>query len=210
MESLEREIYGPFAFGQSPYRVKGLAYLGLRDSFDKRVPGGMRGVVARIGRTEVEAFFEQHFLPSSTYDILPLIEASQTAARICGVPWREFVRVGSRLQAERDLNGVYRAFLRLATPKLVVDRIPRILMQYMTFGAVEGQMTAPRRFEGVSRGLPRPVAPWMLAIAEGFVPILLETAGAKDAALLSHPPTVEEGSGAGLEHLTTRFSVSWV
>lgn len=201
-------IYGTFEVGASPFRVKGVAYQGLRASFDARVPGGLEGVVARIDRPELTAFFAQPFLPSSTYDILPLLEASQSAARACGTPWREFVRAGSRLQAERDLGGVYRTLLRLASPRMVVDRIPRILTQYLSFGEVKGALTADTHWEAESRGIPQPVSSWMHAIAEGFVPVLLEAAGAKDVAMVFRPFSVE-GRSAGVDLIHARFSVTW-
>jgi hypothetical protein len=203
------EIYGPFEPGQSPFRAKGTTYLALYASFDKRVPGGSEAVFSRIEDARVIAFFEQRFLASSTYDILPMLEASKLAAKIAGAPWREFVRGGAKFTAERDLNGVYRVLLKLASPRMVVERLPRILVQYFTFGHVEGHFSGPTRYEAIARGIPKPVAPWLTHAAEGFVPTVMGAAGAKDAAVIVHPFDVEDHV-QGMEMHTTRFSVSWV
>ena len=202
-------LYGPFRPGESPFRIKGTAYQGLFASFDQRVPGGSKGVLARLEDPTVARFFEQPFLAGSTYDLLPLLEASQLAARVAGVPWREFVKGGARLQAERDLRGIYRMLLKLASPRMLVERLPRLLVQYFTFGSVEGRFSGETRFEGAARGIPAPVAPWLAAICEGFVPTVMAAAGAPDSAVLIHP-FEEDGEEQGMALLTTRFSVSWI
>lgn len=202
------DIYGPFAPGESPFRTKGTGYLGLFDSFDRRVPGGKKAVFARLADPRVAAFFAQRFLASSTYDLLPLLDASMTAAKITNVPWREFVRGGARIQAERDLDGVYKVLLRVASARLVVERLPRILVQYFNFGAVEGRFSGEKRFEARIRGVPRPVAPWLTAIGEGFVPVVMQAAGAASSVVLVHP-FEHDGEAHGMETTSARFSVSW-
>jgi hypothetical protein len=206
---MAHEIYGPFVPGESPFRTKGTAYLGLLASFDRRVPGGSKAVLARLENPDTITFFSQRFLASSTYDILPLLEASQLAAKVAGTPWREFVRGGARFQAERDLNGVYKVLLRVASVRLVVERIPRILGQYFNFGEVDGSFVGEKRYEARVRGVPRSVGVWLSAIGEGFVPVLMEAAGAKEVAVLIHP-FATDGRVQGMETLTTRFSVSWI
>lgn len=205
---MAHEIYGPFAPGESPFRTKGTAYLGLLASFDRRVPGGSKAVLERLTDPRVAAFFGRRFLASSMYDVLPLLEASMLAAKIAGVPWREFVRGGARFQAERDLSGVYRMLLRVASPTLVVERLARILVQYFDFGEVEGEFTGMTRFEARVRGVPRPVAPWLTAIGEGFIPVVMKAAGAQKTSVLVHP-FEPSGHVRGMEVASARFRVTW-
>ncbi len=169
-----------FAAGASPFRVKGHVYQGLFESTDKRCPGGVAAVLPRLADEELQTFFQQKFLAASFYDLLPLLEFGREAAHLAGVPYSSYVRGGARLQAEKDVNGLYRALLRLASPNLVVSRMPRALVQYMNFGQAEGRMTAERTFEIVVRGVPEAVQVWLTAAAEGFVPYVLETAGATE------------------------------
>lgn len=202
-------IFGDFAPGTSPFRAKGTVYQGLFASFDRRVPGGSRAVLERIEDRDVLAFFDQRFLAGSTYDVLPLLEASQVSSRVAGIPWREFVRGGARFQAERDLNGVYKVLLRLAAPRIVVERLPRVLIQYFNFGKVSGSFSGPTRYEAAAHAIPRPVAPWLGAVAEGFIPHVMTAAGAKEVAVIVHPFT-SDGEAHGMELLAARFSVTWV
>jgi hypothetical protein len=181
-----------FAAGASPYRVKGHVYHGLFESTDKRCPGGVEAVLRRLADEELHAFFQQKFLAASFYDLLPLLEFGREAAHLAGVPYSSYVRGGARLQAEKDVNGLYRAMLRLASPSLVVTRMPRVLVQYMNFGRAEGRMTDERTFEIVVRGVPDVVQVWLTAAAEGFVPYVLETAGAKDVSSRAIRATPDE------------------
>ncbi len=205
---MRHELYGPFVPGEGPFRVKGVVYQGLVASFDARVPGGSVGVFSSLDDPDTKRFFETRFLAGSTYDFLPLLEASMAAARIAGQSWREFVRGGARLQAERDMKGVYRMFLKLASPSLVVERLPRILMQYFAFGRVSGELAKPGRYEARIEGIPKPVSPWLGAAAEGFMPFVMATAGAKDLRFVIHPSS-SSGDVRGMELVTTRFAIIW-
>ncbi|MCA9590501.1 MAG: hypothetical protein KC657_34595 [Myxococcales bacterium] len=195
--------------GSSPFRTKGVAYQGLFESFDARVPGGARGAIALLPR-ETQTFFDQPFLAGSMYDILPLLELSRQGALLCDVSWREFVREGARRQADRDTRGVYRFMLRVASPKLVVERLPRVMVQYFDFGDVSGEHDPEGRlrYEASVRDLPEPVAPWLSAVGEGFIPVVMERAGARDVSVLVHPSR-PCGVRAGVRLLEARFAVKW-
>jgi hypothetical protein len=206
---VHHELYGPFTPGTSPFRTKGTAYQGLCASFDRRVPGGSTAVFSRLEDPVVGRFFDQQFLAGSTYDILPLLEASMLAAKVASQPWREFVRGGAAFQAERDLNGVYKVLLKLASPRLVVERLPRVLVQYFNFGRVSGSFSGKTRYEASAHGIPKPVAPWLAAVGEGFIPKVMTAAGAKEVAVLAHP-FERDGTEQGMDILSTRFSVTWL
>jgi hypothetical protein len=186
-----------------------VAYQGLLESFDARVPGGAKEAIALLS-PETAAFFDQPFLAGSMYDILPLLDLSRQGALLCQVSWREFVREGARRQAERDTSGVYRFMLRLASPKLVVERLPRVMVQYFDFGEVSGEHDPEgrTRFDASVRGLPEPVAPWLSAVGEGFIPVVMRRAGARDVSVLVHPPR-PCGLQAGVRLLEARFAVKW-
>lgn len=205
-----------FTAGQSPYKVKGHVYEGLFESTDKRCPGGVAAVLPRLADPALLAFFGQRFLASSSYDLLPLLEFGREAAHLAGVPYSTYVRGGARLQAEKDVNGLYRALLRLASPSLVVARMPRVMMQYMTFGNAAGRMLDERTYEILVRGVPEPVQVWLTAAAEGFVPFVLETAGAKNVvtrAVRAVPDEQSAGTvspaGTGVPLVTGGLIAKW-
>lgn len=205
---MRSELYGPFVPGEGPFRVKGVAYQGLIASFDARVPGKAAGVFAKLEDPDARRFFEQPFLAGSTYDIFPLLDASQLAARVVDQSWREFVRGGARLQAERDLKGVYRLFLKLATPSLVVERLPRILVQYFAFGSLSGELVSKTRYEARVRGVPKQVATWLGSVGEGFVPVVMSTTGAAEPRFVIHP-SEPDGSAHGIDLVSARFAIVW-
>jgi hypothetical protein len=204
------DLYGPFVPGASPFRAKGTAYRGLIASLDSRVPGGSAAVFERLKDPDTKAFFAQTFLAGSTYDVLPLLEASMLAAKVAGQAWFPFVRGGAKFQADRDLNGVYKVMLRLASPRLVVERLPRVLVQYFNFGSVAGEFSAASktRYEASAHGIPKPVAPWLATIAEGFIPVVMSAAGAMKTSVLVHP-FERESSVQGMDVCTARFSITW-
>lgn len=198
----------PFEPGASPFRVKGTTYLGLLGRFERDVPGGIRNVLDRIDDPRVAEFLGQPFLPSSMYDIFPLLDAGIVGARIVGKSYRTFVREGAAYQADRDMSGVYRVLLRLASPRRAVERIPRIFMQYVDFGDIGGSLTSDTRFEGVISGIPQPVCPWIQGVFEGFTPVVLRRAGATQASVIFRPFEPQRTTGR-VQLMTAAMSVSW-
>lgn len=197
-----------FSPGKSPFRTKGNVYRALFESADSRVPGGAAAVLARIDDPELRAFYDQPFLAASTYDILPIVPFGMAGARILDVPYAEFVRGGAEFTAKRDMSGIYRVLLKLASPERVAARLPRILSQYFDFGRIEGHFPAPRTYEATAFGLPRPLALWMTSVAHGFVPVVMEKAGARNVSVRIRPPT-DPTVEHGITLVTASFEVGW-
>jgi hypothetical protein len=201
-------VTSTFAPGDGPFRAKGTVYLGLLDSTNHRCPGGVDRVLENLESPEVRRFFEQRFLASSRYDIFPFLPFSRTAARLAGMPFLLYAKEGARFQAVRDTQGVYRFLLKLASPRLVAERLPRTFMQYFDFGTVEGRSLGEREFEVVGRGIPEPIAEWLITVIEGFVPVAMQLAGARAIATRVDPP-VREGSLHGVPLVSSRLHLRW-
>jgi hypothetical protein len=198
-------VYPP---GSSPFKTKGNVYRALFESADARVPGGRAAVLARIEDPALLAFYNQSFLAASTYDILPIVPFGVAGAKIVDLPYGEFVRGGAEFTARRDMHGIYRVLLRLASPERVAARLPRILSQYFAFGRIDGHFPRPKTYEATASGLPRPLALWLTSVAHGFVPVVIEKAGGRDVSLRIKPftnPTVEQG----VTLVTASFEVTW-
>ncbi len=206
--SYDRCVESRFPPGASPFRAKGNVYRALLESADKRVPGGREAVLALIDDPVLRAFYLQPFLAASSYDIFPLIPFGVAGAKILGVPYGEFVRGGAEFTALRDMNGIYRVLLKLASPEMVIARIPRILAQYFDFGSVEGQFRGERSYEATARGLPKPIAFWLTNIAHGFIPVVLEKAGARRVDMRVRNPT-ETHVEHGVQLVDVSFDVRW-
>lgn len=204
---MSRAPYGPFEPGKSPFRTKGNVYQNVVASYDERVPGGYAGVIADLD-PDVRRFFEQRFEATATYDLFPILDIGQAAARRMGVEWLDFVRSGARIQAERDLKGIYRLFLKVASPRIIASRLPRIIIQYFTFGSVSGAFASDKTYDASVNGIPRPFVPWIGACAEGFIPTAMAAAGAKETAVVLLP-FAHEGEEQGMELCSAKFSVTW-
>jgi hypothetical protein len=198
-----------FLPGEGQFRAKGLLYKGLVASTDARCPGGYSAVLARIEDGPLKDFLAQSFLAASLYDVMPLIAFSKMAAQVANVPHSKYARDGARFAANRDINGVHRFFLKLASPKLVADRLPRLMLQYFDFGRVESAALGPRSYEIVAHEIPEPVAHWLMLMIEGFVPVALQIAGAKSVVAKIDTPE-PDGSTKGVALVSTRLHLTWI
>ncbi len=197
-----------FPPGESPFRTKGNVYHALFESADKRVPGGRKAVLELIDDPKLLAFYEQKFLAASYYDIFPIIPFGQAGAKIVGLSYTEYVRRGAEFTAHRDMHGIYKVLLKLASPESVLQRLPRILSQYLDFGRIEGQFTEPKRYEATASGLPRGLAIWLVSIAHGFVPVVLGRAGGRNVVVQVRPP-IDADMQHGVRLVTASFEVRW-
>lgn len=192
---------------ESPFHAKGLVYQGARDFYAKRVPGGLDAVRRRL-EPDLADFFGQSFLAGGWYDVLPIVPLSRTAAHLSGVTHPRLVRENAAWVAERDMNGVYRFALKLASPGAVVSRLPRLSMQYFDFGRAEGAATGDRRFETWRYGIPEALAQWMVWVTEGFTPVVLKAAGAGQVTVRVQEQE-RDGDVLGLHTVRMRFVMEW-
>lgn len=200
-----------FAPGTSPFHAKGLVYGGAREFWDLKVPGGCAAVqraVGSAGDTELARFFEQPFLAGGQYDVLPIVALSAMAARLRGIAHAQHVRENAAWLAERDLRGVYRVFLTVASIEMVASSLGRLSMKYFDFGRAETSRLGDRRLESRRYGIPAPIAPWFASAADGFVPVALKLAGAKSVRLRSLPPQ-PDGVVKGVPAVQIRFEMQW-
>jgi len=177
--------------GESPFHIKGVAYLGHLEWVDKHFPGGRPAFMALLSPT-MSAYFSQHFLAMKLHDFLPFAAAGHTCARALGMGFVEFVEMRARYQAEIDLNGIYRLLLKLTSPKQVATRLPKLMTQYFDFGnlRVLKEEAFAVKFE-VDR-LPTLAVDWFGAVYTAYSEIALIAAG-------GHLPTLDLEVHPGLE-----------
>jgi hypothetical protein len=197
-----------FAPGEGPFHAKGTIYMGLLASTDARCPGGTTAVIDALEDDRLRAFFGQHFLAASWYDLLPLLPFSQTAARVAGVAYGPYAKEGARFQAARDIHGVHRFFLKLASPRMVADRLPRLMMQYFDFGRAEGTSTGDKSHTVTGRRIPEPLCGWLSTVIEGFVPAAMQHAGARSIVARTDTPQ-PDGTAHGVALVRTQLHLTW-
>jgi hypothetical protein len=196
----------PFGPGEGPFRIKGVGYRGHLQYVGETV--GLDAMLAGMDPDHA-AYFDQPFLAATYYDLLPLLHAAAALARIEGRAFLDFAWHRTQHQARSDLNGVYRAMLRIASAKAVARRFARMSAQYFDFGQaeLEGEDGA-KEVRGVWRGLPEPLAPWLLATVDSYGRYVVGCAG-------GHQAGVEEtgrrrsGQEAGVPLVDLGFRVHW-
>jgi hypothetical protein len=195
--------------GTSPFRVKGLVYQGAHQFYDERISGGSRAVTAQLADPVLAAFWNQPFVARVGYDLLPMIPICQAAAQAAGVLNLDLIRESARWQAKRDIGGVFRLILKLASPELVARALPRASMQYFEFGAARGELLGRGRLRAVQTGVPLPLVPWMTTCVAGFSPIALEMAGARDVVVEHRLGPVEASPSSSVRTAQIVYEIAW-
>jgi hypothetical protein len=166
----------PVPPGEGPFRIKGTGYLGHLKWIDAAYPGGRQAFLAAIS-PEMRRFFEQQFMAIGFNDILPLVCCGHTCAPVFRMSYYDFVVYRSRDQAEQDLKGMYRALLKISTPRVLASRVPNIFAQYLDFGTVKVTQVENYRACWELTNFPLALSEWVRAVYEGFTTVLLATAG---------------------------------
>jgi hypothetical protein len=203
--SEEALTYDP---GLGPLRAKGMIYLGAGRYYAGHVPGGVEAVLARLSSPKIVAFLRQPFVAGGWYDVGPLIPFGEAAAQVAGVTHMDFLRQQARAQAQSDINGVYKMLLKLATPEMVMSRLPRAASQYFDFVRAEVKEIGPKHWQSSAHGIPAVAAQQYMTTTEAFVVRALELAGAKN---LRHKWFTPEpaGQNAGIAIVSCRRELSW-
>jgi hypothetical protein len=189
--------------------MKGVTFRGHMDYVEEHVPGGVAAMLAAFKDRRLADFFGQTFLPSSFYDVVPLITAGYVCARLSGRTFPEFVRTRSVFQAERDINGLYRVLLKLASPSLVLPRLPALIAQYCNFcGGSEYELAGPGRALLKGARMPLMVIPWFNLVNESYIEVVLARAGAKNVRVF-HEPEEPSGEMHGFPAARLRYEVRW-
>ncbi|MBX7193693.1 MAG: hypothetical protein K1X94_16680 [Sandaracinaceae bacterium] len=196
-----------FTFGQSPFRVKGVLYLGTQSFFTENVGGGLEALATEIEDPALRAFITQKFLPASLYDVMPVPALIAYEARTLRMSLDDYLLHRTRHQARKDLGGVYAWLLRLATPRLVAARLPRIMLQMFDFAQAE--IVSETDDEVVTRlsGIPAPLAPWLTVGTTVYAETALKLAGASPR--VDEPAVRPRGERAGLPLVDLEIPVRW-
>jgi hypothetical protein len=146
---------------------------------ESKVPGGLEAVKSHLSPAYAE-FFDQLFVASGWYDILPILVVAEAAATAMDVDKMEYVRRSAVFHAERDMNGVYKNLLNAATPVAICRRFASVQQQIYDFGKVQIVSEEPNRVESFATGIPEPLAWWWKRASEHYMSPVLKGAGARD------------------------------
>ena len=196
-----------FAFGASPFRTKGVLYLGTQSFFETNLQGGMAAFVEELDHPELRAFVTQKFLASSWYDVMPVPALIAYEAQALRMPLDAYLVHRTRWQAKSDLSGVYGWVLKLASPRMVATRLPKIFAQVFNFAIAEGGESEPARATASLGGIPEPLERWLTAGVSIYCDTALKLAGARkvDVVVTSEPA----GERAGVPLVKLLTDVTW-
>jgi hypothetical protein len=207
-EPLDESRPLPFRPGESPFRVKGVAYRGHLDYVAEFLPGGVEEMLKGFRDPALAEFFQQKFLPSTFYDLIPLVVAGYVCARQSRKSFSEFVRIRSRYQAEKDVGGIYKVLIKLVSPMHVVERLSALQSQYLSFPAGGVEVLGDKHVLFVRPQLPLMLAGWTGTVLETYAQVLLTRAGAKN--VLSRPlPLEPDGKVHGFNAVKWQCDVQW-
>ena len=198
----------PFRPGESPFKIKGVAYRGHLEYVAEYVPGGVEEMLGGFRDPSLADFFRQKFLPSTFYDIIPLVVAGYVCARQARKSFSEFVRIRSRYQAELDVGGIYRVLIKLVSPMHVIERLSALQAQYLSFAEGGVEVLGDKHVMFSRPKLPHMLAGWTGTVLEAYVDVLLTRAGARS--VLARPlPLVGDGLVHGVPAVKWQCEVSW-
>jgi serine/threonine protein kinase len=164
--------------GASPFHIKGIAYRGIVQLVERRVPGGLDALEAALDDERVVGFLRQRFLASSWYDILPLLPINAAIARLLDKPLEVLAREQGTHQARHDGEGVYRRLFEVMTFENVATLFGRFERQYYDFGDGVGEMVAPGHMLFRRLGVPEFIVRWFAPMHTAYAEQILRMKGA--------------------------------
>jgi hypothetical protein len=176
---------------ESPFRVKGVLFLGTKTYFDNHVPGGYETLRKTLGPGALRDFMDQRFLPSGLYEVMhvPQLIAAEAAATRQGE--RSYLRRRTEHQAMADMGGIHKILLKVATPEMIVVRLPKVMTQMYNFGEPTITQVGPREFDLRVDGVPAELGAWLQVALEIYVEIAIRTAGGKSPFVAMQRPIVQ-------------------
>lgn len=196
----------PLPPGTSPFHIKGGGFLGHLAWVDSSYPGGRSAFLSALS-PQMRSYFETMFLAQSWYDLLALASAGHVCSKALGMRFRAFIAMRSRHQAQLDLTGMYRMLLKLASPRMVASRIPKVMAQYLDFGTARIVREEPTAVIFDIAGVPVILVDWMSGVYEGFIDVIITSAGGTTPVFRSE--TSVHPSVHGFPAVTLRVDVRW-
>ncbi len=195
-----------FVLGESPFRAKGVLYIGTQTFFDEHLRGGASELYGDIREPELAAFISQRFLPSGWYDVMPVPVLIAYEARALRMDLAEYLRHRTRWQAQRDLSGVHRWLLKMASPRMVATRLPKVMTQMFDFASAEIASSSSDQALVHLDGIPAVLNEWFHNALGVYAETALKLAGARRVDTSVDGSTGSgERAGIALNRLTLRL-----
>lgn len=179
-ESFYRSAH--YGVGDSPYQVKGVAYIYHFEWVEAFLPGGEAAQREALGALGDDPFWSTSWKAGVTYDVLPLIALGHACAEVMGMDAMAFAQMRAEHQADRDMTSARRFLMSIMSPKMMAKRLPFFASQFFTFGK-PGAEALPNGARMWLRGVPEIVEPWIAATCTGFMSHSLRATGAREISI---------------------------
>jgi hypothetical protein len=197
-----------FPVGESPFRVRGLAYVSMLEYLEKKTPRGLAQFESMLEGDPFLPYYRQIFVPFGDYDATPLLRMFLTAAAYEGVSAARFIEDRARGSARSDSQGLWKPLLSAKSLAQLVERLPVAFNRYFEPCHARTLEIRANGFLGVLSGIPSSMNGLYVYSTRGFVSACLESAGARNVELSWEAPVAEPSRGdAPLESI--RFAAEW-
>jgi len=197
-----------FPVGESPFRVRGLAYVSVLDYLRKNTPAGLSQFESMLEGDPFLPYYRQLFVPLGDYDAVPLVRLFLTAAAFEGVAPARFVEDRARGSARADSEGIWKPLLSAKTLKQMVERMPIAFNRYYEPCRARVLEASDDSFVGELEGIPSPIDGLYVFSTQGFVGECLQRAGAGSVRFDWREPT-RRGQLSGVQLENLRFEARW-
>lgn len=144
----------------------------------KRRDGGLEAVLQRL-REDVAQRLTTVMLPMAWIDLADYAELLRAAERELGTGEGTLsIQIG-QATADHELSRSHRSFMRSATPRVAVERIPQLFRTYHSNGTVRVDRATAGGYRVETTELDPDTLPHALALS-GFYQRLIELAGGRD------------------------------
>jgi hypothetical protein len=165
-------------------RIKGMGAINIRNWFDERLGAGWYTRTAR----EHDPDWPDRLLPGDWYSVRTTHYVYKRGYEQLGgyESVEKLMEAASGEVAIKDLNGILRAFLWAASPKMFLRTVPKIWDTYANFATTEVLGNEVGHFTVKVSSFAPDLVDWMTASWEGFLIPALELAGGKDPKVAIH------------------------
>lgn len=157
------------------YTVKGTHVTMARKWVDQKLG---EGTFAQLAAEKGE--LAPTLLASSWYPVEPVVHAIDGAAKRLRVQTEDLATEIAVQNARTDLTTVYRAFLRVAGPHMVMSATTALWRNYVAFADARKIENVYGHFVGECYDIPNALLDWACGCWRGFVPTAIELAGGKE------------------------------
>ena len=141
--------------------MKGGLYLNTRSFFQKNAETGVESLREVLGPGPLRDFIDQHFLTGGWYEVMNVPQLIAAEAAAMKMSERRYLRHRTEWQAEADMGGAYKILLKVASPDVVVPRLPKVMTQMFNFAAPTVEPMGRNAFHMRVDGVPADLGAWL-------------------------------------------------